>query len=591
MAANRRIDRRLAAAPVADPAAEDGAIVVFGDRWGEVEQQFDMTASGLPPPLIGLFADAFRGHFASASPAYRDTCWKAQRIFARYLASLGRPVSIDDLGAGLVGGYLAWLDAQRAASGEPWSLATRHKRYLAVKMLLGWLIAAGRIPPIDFPENPFPGRHAAQPQIRLPQAQLKSILTACYREIDAAWSRFEEGQMLLAQAETASDHGALLHELRRRGGGIMPRWCGANRLYRRVQLHGGAPEVAGYLHLTVATLVPFFVAIAIQTAGNPDALRHIDRDCLVPHPLDPNRVMIEWAKPRAGHSMRRAQRRSFDRRRPYAAPNLIEKLLKMTAPLVQHARPGNRERLFLVRGNGARGIAPIAPQTLTNGIRAFIARANAHIAATNAANPLNQQTLLPSFTAKQFRGSVATRHYAASGGDIRVAQTVLNHARADTTDLYVRGPEAMRIQDETIARLQAMMVAWVKGDRRRDGRAEACAGTASGRDAIAVGHICTDPFAGIAPTASPGRLCPAFLGCLACPGLVIPVDADHLARVLQLKSALEVARDRIDAQRWMLLYGPSHRILVDDILPDFPEKLHDPARRLIAFLPPLAELE
>lgn len=588
MAARVRIDRRLAAAPEPISTSEAGAIVVFRDRWGEVEQKFDMAASGLPAPLIGLFAEAFRARFASMSPAYRDTCWKAQRIFARYLAALARLVSIADLGTGLVGGYLAWLHIQRGPSGEGWSLATRHKRYLAVKLLLNWMTAAKRIPPIDFPENPFSGRHVAQPQIRLTQAQLKRILTACYREIDAAWSRFEDGQRLLAQPEAASDLAALLHELCHQDGGIMPHCRAATGLHRRVQSYGGALEIAGYLHLTVATLVPFFLAIAIQTAANPDALRHIDRDCLVPHPLDQNRIMIEWAKPRAGGSMRRAQRRSFDRRRPYAAPNLIEKLLKMTAPLALHATPGNRDRLFLVRGNGARGIAPIAHQTLTNGIRAFIARANAHIGAANTVSP---QALLPSFTAKQFRGSVATRHYAASGGDIRVAQTVLNHARADTTDLYVRGPEATRIQHETIARLQAMMVAWVTGDPRRGDPAAACAAATSGRNAHAVGHICSNPLAGTAPAASPGRLCPTFLGCLACPGLVIPIDAEHLARVLQLKSALEAARDRIDAHRWKLLYGPSYRILIDDILPGFPEKLYDPARRLIAFLPPLVDLE
>ncbi|GLT00310.1 hypothetical protein GCM10007897_16940 [Sphingobium jiangsuense] len=589
MAARPRIDRRLAAAAAPDSALESGAMVVFRDRWGEVEQQFDMTASGVPHALIDHFANAFRGHYASAATASRDTCWKALRTFARCLASSGRSVSVGDLGTGLVGRYIAWLDIQRTTSGAPWSLATRYKRYLPVKLLLGWLVATEHIPPIDFPHNPFPGRHAAEPQIRLPQAQLKAILTACYREIDAAWTSFEEGQRLLAQPETASDRGALLHELHRLGFGMMPRYSAVPALHNRIHSQGGALELAGYLHLTVATLVPFFVAIAIQTAANPDALRHMARDCLVPHPLDPSQIMIEWTKPRAGGSIRRTQRRSFDRRRPYAAPNLIEKLLRMTAPLVPHASQGNRDRLFLVRGNGARGIAPIAHQTLTNGIRAFIARTNAHIAASNAANPSNPQALLPNFTPKQFRGSVATRHYAASGGDIRAAQAVLNHARVDTTDLYVRGPEAKRIQDETIARLQAMMVVWVTGEARRDDRAGACAGMAPGADAHTAGHICTDPLAGIA--AAPGRLCPAFLGCLACPGLVIPIDAEHLARILQLKSALEAARERIDAHRWKLLYGPSHRILIEDILPGFPENLHEAACRLMALLPPLAEME
>ncbi|MGE4307064.1 MAG: hypothetical protein AB7E24_23895 [Novosphingobium sp.] len=586
MAARRRIDRCFTAAPASAFRAEAGVIVVFRDSWGDVEQQFDIAASGLPAALIGPFAEAFQARFAAMSPAYRDTCWRALRIFARYLASLARPACIDDIGTGLVNDYVAWLGVQRADSGKPWSIATRHKRYLGVKLLLAWLIAAKRIAPIDFPENPFSGRHVAQPQVRLPQPQLKSILTACYREIDLAWSRFEEGQRLLAQPESESDLAALLHELRCKGCGIMPRCSEAASLLRRIEPYGGARQIAGYLHLTVATLVPFFLAIAIQTAANPDALRYIGRDCLVPHPLDPDRVMIEWEKPRAGGSMRRAQRRSFDRRRPYAAPNLIDMLLKMTAPLVPHAAPGNRGRMFLVRGNGTRGIAPIAHQTLTNGIRAFVARANAHIAAANAAKP---QVLIQNFTPKQFRGSVATRHYAASGGDIRVAQSVLNHARADTSDLYVRGPEAMRIQQETIARLQAMMIAWVTDNPCHDEKIELCVG--AGRNAHALGHICANPLAGTAANASPGRLCPAFLGCLACPGLVIPIDIEHLARILQLKSALEEARGRIDAHRWNLLYGPSHHIIVNDILPDFPETLRDPANRLLATLPPLAELE
>lgn len=584
MAARRRLDRRLSAA-VPDPPPEAGLIVVFRDQWGDVEQQFDMAATGLPASVVDIFAVAFRARFTSMSSAYRDTCWKALRIFARYLAATKKTVSVDHLGTGVLNGYIAWLNMQRSAKGEPWSLATRHKRYLPVKLLLNWMVATAKIPRLEFPENPFPGRHAARPQTRLPQAQLKSILAACYREIDAAWDRFEEGQKLLAQPKDASELAALLQELHRKGNGIMPRCSEASRLLRRIEPYGSARGLTGYLHLTVATLVPFFLAIAIQTAANPDALRHIDRDCMVPHPLDPNRIMIEWAKPRAGGSMRRSQRRSFDRRRQYAAPNLIEKLLKMTAPLALHAKPGNSGRLFLVRGNGGRGIAPIAHQTLTNGIRAFIDRANAHIVATKTAK---SQALLPCFTAKQFRASVATRHYAASGGDIRVAQTVLNHARPDMTDLYVRGPEALRIQHETIARLQAVMVAWITGVPRREDRAEACA---SHRNGHAVGHICANPLAGPAATASAGRLCPGFLGCLACPGLVIPVDAEHLARILQLKSALEATRERIDAHRWTLLYAPSHRILVDEILPDFPEKLYDPARCLISLLPPLAELE
>jgi hypothetical protein len=43
--------------------------------------------------------------------------------------------------------------------------------------------------------------------------------------------------------------------------------------------------------------------------------------------------------------------------------------------------------------------------------------------------------------------------------------------------------------------------------------------------------------------------------------------------------------------RWSLIYGPSHRILVDDILPDFARDLHDQARTIMATLPTLPVLE
>jgi hypothetical protein len=72
---------------------------------------------------------------------------------------------------------------------------------------------------------------------------------------------------------------------------------------------------------------------------------------------------------------------------------------------------------------------------------------------------------------------------------------------------------------------------------------------------------------------------------------VIPVDAEHLARVLQAKRQLEAARDRLNPARWELLYAPSYRILINDILPDFPNELGPLAQRLIPALPALPDLE
>jgi hypothetical protein len=72
---------------------------------------------------------------------------------------------------------------------------------------------------------------------------------------------------------------------------------------------------------------------------------------------------------------------------------------------------------------------------------------------------------------------------------------------------------------------------------------------------------------------------------------VIPPDAVHLARILQAKAALEIARLQLDPQRWALLYAPSYRVLVDEILPDFASGLYPEAQALIPTLPQLPVIE
>ena len=54
---------------------------------------------------------------------------------------------------------------------------------------------------------------------------------------------------------------------------------------------------------------------------------------------------------------------------------------------------------------------------------------------------------------------------------------------------------------------------------------------------------------------------------------------------------LEIARDRLDAERWRSIYAPSYRILKEEILPDFPVEMREEAERMIATLPPLPDPE
>ncbi len=595
-AERRRTDRRFAAAPAEH--RPPSALVEFRDGWGEIDQRYDLATLGLPADVTLLLADAFSAHYAALSHESRLVCWQALRTFARFVQADGGPACVGDLSTALIGRYVAWLDAQRTRDGKPWSQASRLNHLGPLRLLVEWTKRhhPGRLPTrLDFPLRPY-SRLEVQHRTRLPESQLKAILRACYEEIDVAWAHFEAGRRILEGAEAAdvpADLAKAIRHLAAQGGGVMPprraaevAGCSLYAVYR----HGGLRQVGAYLHLTPEALVAFFIALAIQTAANPDALRRLRRDCQVPHPLDEHRVIIDWQKSRAGGRVRHAQRRSFDRRRRYAAPNLIDRLLALTGPLVGQATKWHRECLFLVKSEKS-PVALMTESGMTHGVKRFIARTNARIAIWNQAVPHQPRALLPDFSTVMLRGSVATEHYQASGGDILVAQQLLNHASVSTTETYVRGPAVRQLQHETIARLQRLMLAWVAGAAEPPAVPPPAAAVAADRATVPFSHDCLNPLAGAAPGSSPGQACPHRVGCLRCPGLVIPLDVEHLARILQARQAFERARERLDPRRWELLYADSYRILVQDILPDFPEALQQPALALAATLPRLPELE
>ena len=620
MRSRARIDRRIV--PVthttdAGVAAERGAItaesdagvdtIVFHDAWGQVEQRFDGAEVRLPAVLAVLFAKAFRAHWTSAAATTRDSAWDALLLFTRFVVEDGRIQTAGDLTTEALGRYVVWLGRLRSPAGAPLSRSTRAVRFSLLRPLVAWVKRhhPERVSSdLEIPYNPFPRcRDGQRARTRLPEPHLKAILRACYEEIDVAWTRFEQGRTIVASptlpppVPRGEGLARWLWRIHRINNGVVPDTAALvkNGIEpSTLRRYGSLRTIAQYLHLTSDTMVPFYLAIAIQAAANPDPLRCIARNCLVPHPLDEHRVIVDWSKPKTAAKLKRAQRRSFDSRRPYAAPNLIEKVIAMSAPLVSCAPPQHRDRLFIVKrlasGRARQGgsVALVDIWTLRSAIRRFRQRVNARIEAWNAAHADRPpRSPLPDFAPVFFRGSVATEHYKASGGDILVAQAVLNHADPVTTETYIKGPETRRLQHETIARLQTLMLAWITGSKTAT--SEHAAGPAGAPATVLFSHDCLNPVLDAA--ASPTRLCPHYGGCFACPGLVIPVDSEHLARVLQAKRHLEAARTRLDRARRELLYAPSHRILVNDVLPDFPDELYPVAQRLISDLPPLPDLE
>ncbi len=608
---NAPIDRRITldSSPQNPPGWTISATVEFRNAWGESVQCFDpRQLADLPGDLHGLLVDAFRGHCAGLTPATRQSTWFALRRFTRFVTHDGSIKTAHDVDAAALGRYVLWLRDAGVAAAKP--RAPRGSHAIAFDLLRPILQWCQRNRPrslpadLEIPYNPFPGRRIHQePRRRLSADQLKAILRACYAEIDEVWARFQYGQEIIRLPDlppkTLRGQGLArwIWRISRIEGGLMPDTAALARHgvmgSTLTKFWGGHRTVSQHFHITTDSLVPFFLAIAIQTAANPDPLRLIKRDCLVPHPLDEHHIIIDWCKPKTSRRLKKAQRRSFDRRRRYAAPNLIEMVLALTEPIVAHAPPGQRDRLFLTRSifkelarrTRRNRVEVIEHSVLRRAIGRFTARANRRIDAWNAEHPDRPRDRIESFAPVFFRGSVATEHYRASGGDILTAQAVLNHASAATTETYIKSAETTRLQRQTIARLQDLMVAWVSGPDPSG----VDPATTEPRATVPFGHDCLAPTV-TAPDGT-SRLCPRFGGCLSCPGLVIPIDADHLARILLAVDRLDEARHRLDPRRWDLLYAPTHRILTKDILADFPAGMHVAARALAATMPALPELE
>ena len=598
-----RKDYRLPPPPalLSDAVQPENLVVRFLTPAGTPAQSFDLSAHAHRPHLAAELAFAFRHHLADKSDRTRQTFQYNIAWWFRFLDEHdpAREVvrSARDISTATLRAYIAWLDRQ------PLAIGSRDRVWSAIKQPLAWmrrhrpdLIQAG----LELPINAFPRRfEQGCPRAALARTELDAVLSACRADIEASWADFEAGRTLLAARRQAAslvpgelnlkDLGSLLTVLVEQFGGFVPKQCRPypdDAMYRRVcrtvSEHGGLARISRFLHATAETLVPYAIAIAAQLFANPEALRNLRRDCMVEHVMLDRRWLVTWYKGRA----RQVQRRSFLRDRGLSVPNLIDRVLALTEPLVPHAPAADRNSLFLCSGiGGLRRIGLITRCYLTTLVHAFAER--------HGLRGIDGSLLV--LTMACFRPTGLALAHAALGYDVTKTQIVASHASADTTRRYVDQPAVRAGQAAGLAQLQGRFVAVV-----RDGGWATTMGDEVGvdvapridaRNATASGFTCSDPLAGIAPGQYKGRLCTAWLGCFTCPNAVIPLEANTLARLLRMRDALAEARSRMALDRWGLLYAPKLEILERDVLPRFPTALRAAASELVGQLPPPPPIE
>ena len=108
-------------------------------------------------------------------------------------------------------------------------------------------------------------------------------------------------------------------------------------------------------------LIPFMVILAARTGINPKALYDLERTCLSQHELDEDIFYCTWEKPRAGKQQRQLHR--VDRRNQTGVVNLIQFLLRFTAPLALEAATPTSAKLFLYLGQSGNTRRVLSPST------------------------------------------------------------------------------------------------------------------------------------------------------------------------------------------------------------------------------------
>ena len=594
-AARRRMDRRLAitGAPAATVAGD--LVVKFPHRPRVKARDYDFTSLEIPQDIATLLAIAAQNYPEPLAYQSQKDVWQQIRRFARFVREDPQIRSAADVNTAMINRYRAWLNLQtHYRTGAPWSQRTQATALLTLQKLINTVKTncPDRLPSIIvFPAHCYPNREPSQTRHRLDRKELRTLWWCCHKEIAENRARLHTGQQILNGDDSVSHDPHLVDMLNILNDLInsssFPTWKAVTRemdkrgITRNTLTRlGGVNYLLSYLFLTPDTAAPYYVSLLVQLAGNVEPVRLLTRDCVRPDPTRDQWNTIEWEKARSGRAPQHIQIRSFPSNWQYGPPKLVADLLMITEPLVSRVASGDQNKLFLAWNSQEKTFGVISYTALTLAAQRFLSRAATRIDERNRRYPHRKRALLPEFELRDLRPSTANEHYLAHPGDIRHVQRILNHSSSETTEPYINGPLTRDLDSRILSAHQRKLVDNLCNHSASAGHNTPPKGSTVA-PAASFGNECRDPQP---------RLCPEFQKCLDCPGLVIPVDAKHLAVLLRAERTFESARQRLHPERWRLYYADSYRML-KHTLKQFPEDLRPEAQTLLASLNPLPELE
>lgn len=432
-------------------------------------------------PWVHACASQLRAFVAgkSVQPSTVDSYWTGGMIyFFQFLTACGGPAVPDLLKPEHIRSFIAWLAEQG------WSTGTRKSRYDKTKSVLTALSASGLIPRHEdlFPANPHPGSN--------------SIV---------------KGQSPLSVGERDRLGKALRDDL--------------------ISIHHGK-----FSGTQSEALVVYLLALDLRCGANPTPLLEARRDCLLDHPFIPNMKRLALFKRRGNatkiSSLRFSQARDEEVSIPKDGVGLMLQVLKTTQPLVAHAAPQHRDRLWLYRSERPRDNAKVTVLTknsLDDGITAVVER---HGLKGDDGKSLR-------LNVSRLRKTVELRLFDLSGGDHIVTAALMGQTVQVADVHYLKCTQQIREN--------ATFVGEALPDIYRLGGADAKVipilpgKTPTGR--------CTDPYGGDKAPKN-GSACDDFFSCFMCTSYAITGSPDDLHRLFSFYFFLEREMHKARSADW-----------------------------------------
>ena len=398
-------------------------------------------------------------------------------------------------------------------------------------------------------------------------AEAKRLEAACKHSILALEARLAEGERLLAPvAESVKLTDG--ERVERRIIGVVAREGLTRSVPRRLREDRRARlvgELMGLLFPTLRDLAPFLLLLGLRTGLNPESLDALTVDAF--EDLGNGHIRLRWFKARGGG----LEADTFSGRGQWSPGGLLRRAVAATASARRIAAPEVGRRLWLYSPYGGR--QPIRALEWSVRVAGWVASVELR-GDDGELLALDRRQLRKTYSQRlnvRYWGAlelvaganqsahVAARHYVNSDPD----NPVLIKTIVDATDRVAR--EGARDGAHRAACGGAGRLA---GERRRLAAGERGhrAGASRERGAGCVpGQV--QGLLQLPVRVARGRVPRGGVDCLFCPlALITPSKAPAL---LALKRRLERLRETMPLDRWHQVYGPAHRVIGEEILPQF----------------------